>query len=84
MKTISIRELHERTGEWVRQAVRHEQIIVTDRGEPVAALSPYSAPGSRGNKFKQRRLLPGYARLRGKLSGGTDSTQVVSAGRDRA
>ena len=84
MKTISIRELHERTGEWVRKAVRHEQIIVTDHGEPVAALSPYTAPASQENKFKNRRLLPGYARLMGKLSGGTDSTQIISAGRDRA
>ena len=82
MKTISIRELHERTGEWVRQAVRHEQIIVTDHGEPVAALSPYTAPTSQENKFKNRRLLPGYARLLGKLRGGTDSTQIISAGRD--
>lgn len=82
MKTISIRQLHEKTGQWVRQAEAHEQIIITDRGHPVAALAPYSAP-VRGNRFRDRKLLPAFQKLRGKLSGGTESGRLLSIERDR-
>jgi prevent-host-death family protein len=82
MKTISIRQLHERTGEWVRAAAAHEAIVVTDSGKPVAVISPHRAPAI-GNKFKNRKLLPAYAKVMGKLRGGTDSTQAVSEDRDR-
>jgi antitoxin (DNA-binding transcriptional repressor) of toxin-antitoxin stability system len=83
MKAISIRELHERTGAWVRKAVELGAITVTDRGKPVVRLE--AVPEVKAvNPFRARRLRPGYARLRGKLGGGTDSTAIVSEGRDRA
>jgi prevent-host-death family protein len=82
MKTISIRELHERTGEWVRAAATHEQIVVTDSGKPVAVISPHRPP-AKENKFKNRKLLPGFAKLMNKSFGGTDSTQIISEDRDR-
>ncbi len=41
MKTISIRELHLKTGRWVRQAATRGPIVVTDRGRRVAALQPF-------------------------------------------
>jgi antitoxin (DNA-binding transcriptional repressor) of toxin-antitoxin stability system len=43
MKTISIRELHLRTGRWVRQAATRGPIVFTDRGHRVAALQPFDA-----------------------------------------
>ena len=43
MKTISIRELHLKTGRWVRQAASRGPIVVTDRGRRVAALQPFDA-----------------------------------------
>jgi prevent-host-death family protein len=43
MKTISIRELHLRTGQWVRHAASRGPIVVTDRGRRVAALQPFDA-----------------------------------------
>jgi antitoxin (DNA-binding transcriptional repressor) of toxin-antitoxin stability system len=43
MKTISIRELHLKTGSWVRHAARWGPIVVTDRGRRVAALQPFDA-----------------------------------------
>lgn len=43
MRTISIRELHLRTGEWVRRAASRGPIVVTDRGRRVAALQPFDA-----------------------------------------
>jgi prevent-host-death family protein len=38
MKTISIRELHERTGEYIRKAAKTGVIYVTDRGRTVAKI----------------------------------------------
>jgi prevent-host-death family protein len=81
MKQVSIRELHEKTGEWVRLAEAHEQIIITDRGQPVASLAPYREPAKR-NRFHARKLVPAYAKLRGKLSRGTDSGALISKDRD--
>jgi antitoxin (DNA-binding transcriptional repressor) of toxin-antitoxin stability system len=41
MKTISIRELHEQTGQWVRRSSEGE-IYITDRGRLVAKMMPVS------------------------------------------
>ena len=82
MKTISIRELHEKTGDWVRRSVKLGAIIVTDHGKAVARIVPLEA-ASAVNPFAARKLRRGYARLLGKLKGGTDSTQAVSEDRDR-
>lgn len=59
MKTVSIRELHTRTGHYVRLAA-NVPITVTNRGEIVARLVPISEPGS---TFATRRLRPGFKRL---------------------
>jgi antitoxin (DNA-binding transcriptional repressor) of toxin-antitoxin stability system len=83
MKTISIRELHERTGAWVRKAVELGAIIVAERGKPLARLEPVPDVRS-ANPFRARRVRPGYARLRGKLGRATDSTAMISEDRDRA
>ncbi len=81
MKTISIRELHERTGAWVRKAAEVGSITVTERGRPIARLEAVEAPG-RQNPFLTRKLRPGYKRLMGKLTGGTDSVTMVSEDRE--
>ena len=83
MKTISIRELHERTCAWVRKAVELGAITVTDRGKPLVRLEALSS-AKPVNPFRERRLRPGYARLRGTLGRGTDSTEIVSDDRERA
>lgn len=81
MKTISIRELHTRTGHYVRRASA-EPVAVTDRGAVVARLVPVSAPS--GALFAQRRLRPGFKRfLAAGLLGGTDSSRMISDDRDR-
>jgi len=82
MKTISIRELHERTGAWVRKAVELGAITVTERGKPLVRLEAI-ADVRPANPFRERPLRPGYARLRGKLGRGTDSTLIVSEDRER-
>ena len=82
MKTISIRELHEKTGDWVRRSVTLGPITVTDHGKVIAQIVPEANAAT--NPFAARKLRKGYARLLGKLKGGTDSTQSVSEDRDRA
>ncbi len=84
MKTISIRELHARTGHWVRHAAANGGVTVTDNGTPVATIEGNKKPeGKKGNKFANRKLLPEYRRIMNKLIGGTDSTQIISEDRDR-
>jgi antitoxin (DNA-binding transcriptional repressor) of toxin-antitoxin stability system len=40
MKTVGVRELKNRLSEYLREVVRGESVLVTDRGEVVAELSP--------------------------------------------
>ena len=44
MKQIGIRELHLKTGEWVRSVALGEGVVITDRGRPVASLLPVCEP----------------------------------------
>jgi antitoxin (DNA-binding transcriptional repressor) of toxin-antitoxin stability system len=80
MAAISIHELHENTDLWVRKAVE-EPVILTDKGQAVAKIVAISA-AQKGNPFLTGKLLPGFAELQAKLSGGTDSTQIISEMRD--
>ena len=81
MKSISIRELHLRTGAWVKRAAELGSITVTERGRPVARLEPVAERG-RENRFQTRKLRPGYKRLLGRLKGGPDTVTIVSEGRE--
>ena len=45
MRRASIRELHIRTSELVREARNGEVIVIENRGEPVAELRPFSKMG---------------------------------------
>lgn len=85
MKTISIRELHEKTGEYVRKAADVGEIYITDRGKTVAKLVPQQE-ASQSPYFARRKLTPAFRKLMktGKLRGGTDSTRIVSDDRDRS
>ena len=40
MKSISLSELHKNTGKWVRLAATGKEIIITDRGIPIAKIVP--------------------------------------------
>ena len=82
MKTISIRELHEKTSDWVRRSAALGPITVTDHGKAIAQIVPVQANVAT-NPFAARKLRKGYARLLGKLKGGTDSTPSVAQDRDR-
>jgi prevent-host-death family protein len=84
MKTISIRELHEKTGEWVRQAAEQGEIYITDRGKILAKILPES-DRKEVPYFSSRKASAAFSLLikQGKLRGGQDSTQSISEDRDR-
>ncbi len=82
MKTISIRELHEETDQWVRQAAQFEENLVTDSGKSVAKLLPMNEPPRRLS-FKDWQPSPEYAAIMHRPIGGADSTQIISEDRDR-
>ena len=84
MKTISIRELHEKTGEYVRNVAETGEIYVTHRGKTVAKIIPQQEPPA-APYFGRRKLTPAFRKLMksGRLRGGTDSTEIVSEDRDR-
>ena len=83
MKTISIRELHENTGEYVRKAAEAGEIYVTERGRIVAKIVPQQEQPEIPY-FARRKLTPAFRKLMksGRLRGGTDSTRIISEDRD--
>jgi len=84
MKAITIRELHAKTGQWVRQAAQFGEIRVTDNGRTVAKLLPEHEPENTPY-FSRRNLSPQFQRLAagGKLGRGRDSTVGISEDRER-
>lgn len=83
MKTVSIRELHERTGDYVRQVAKSGEIYVTDRGRTVARIVPEQQVPEEPY-FARRKLTRAFRKLLAgnQLRGGTDSTQTISEERE--
>lgn len=83
MKTVSIRELHSRTGKLVRQASQFGEIRVTDNGRVVARIVPQVEPGP-VPYFARRKPSPAFRRIdeSGRTGRGTDSTLAISRERD--
>ena len=82
---IPIRELHARTGHFVRKAAENMRVVITDNGKPIAQIQPITPDAQRQPnrpKWKDRVLLPGYAALMNKPVKG-DSTAHISEDRDR-
>lgn len=73
MKAIGIRELKNSLSEYVRQVRGGEEILVTDRGEPVAELRAPTPPAVR------RLHHPGLADLarRGVLTLGEENSPLL-------
>ena len=77
MKTISIKELHDKTGHWLRRVKAEGELVVTERGNPVARMLP-PARASAGNPFTKRKLLRGIAQIIARPLGGPDSRDIIS------
>jgi prevent-host-death family protein len=56
MKKVSVRDLHIRTSELVREAATGEVIVVERRGEPVAELRPLT-------KARKKLKLPDISHI---------------------
>jgi prevent-host-death family protein len=83
MRTVSIRELHSRTGEVVRGASRHGEIRITDNGRVVAKIVPQADPQATPY-FSRRKLLAAFKMLddSGKTGRGRDITELISEDRE--
>ncbi len=78
MRTISIRELHTRTGHYVRSA-QTESVAVTERGKLIAILQAARGDQLTGNPFPPRTIKD-LVRVR---PGSLDSAKMISEDRDR-
>jgi prevent-host-death family protein len=81
MKTleIPIRELHARTGHFVRLAAGRHEIIITERGRPTARICPLVPEQEQARAAtlgERRRLRADYLSVRklGRLHSAADST----------
>ena len=80
MVQITIRDLHMKTGDWVRKAAHSGNIVVMDRRRPVAKLVPFTAEDE-GKSFADRPLVKGFSAL---PKSRHDSTRYLSEDRERA
>jgi prevent-host-death family protein len=86
--TVTVRELHARTGHYLRKASKKQRVIVTDNGKPIVELTPLAPEAaSEVPYFARRKLLPGFKKLMesGKLRprpGERDITDLISEDRD--
>ena len=83
MKTVTIRELHAKTGELVREASLHGQILVTDNGRTIAKILP-ETEGLGAPYFDRRKPSNAFVRLdrSSKTGGGRDVTDLISEDRE--
>ncbi|HXW55555.1 MAG TPA: hypothetical protein VEJ67_07400 [Candidatus Cybelea sp.] len=81
MKTITIRELHQATGRWVRRASEGE-ILVTERGRLIAKIVA-ATPLPCKPFFANPKFTRAFLAQRKHLRGGTDSTRTISEERER-
>ena len=57
MSTVGVKELKDRLTHYLRQTRRGEEVVVTDRGRPVAVLQRLeAAPSSAGLEVRLARL----------------------------
>jgi antitoxin (DNA-binding transcriptional repressor) of toxin-antitoxin stability system len=81
MKTITIRELHQATGRWVRRASAGE-IHVTEHGRLVAKIVA-ATPLPAKPFFANPKFTRAFIAQRKHFRGGTDSTVTISEERER-
>ena len=95
MKVVGVRELKSRLSEYLRAVREGERVIVTDRGEPVAAIAPPDAADVRsldprlGGLVRRGLARPGaanrpelYPRMKPVLSkSGLTSAQLLDEDR---
>ncbi len=77
MKTASIRDLHIRTSELVREATSGTVIVIESRGQPVAELRPLPGTRAKPKLPDMTRFWRDFPRVPG------DSGSYIEEDRDR-
>lgn len=62
METIGVRELRRYASRWLARVKAGETIVVTDRGRPVAQLSPVEEQSGYETLLAKGRIAPGSGR----------------------
>lgn len=82
MRKTSVRELHIRTSELVREAAGGGIIVIERRGEPVAELRPITA-SPRMPAGKKARIFTSMRKIWDRMPHVGDSTTILEEDRDR-
>jgi antitoxin (DNA-binding transcriptional repressor) of toxin-antitoxin stability system len=82
MKEITIRELHRRTGAWVRDARKYGSILIRDRNTPVAKLVPIDGRPA-VNLFENWKPLRKFAKALDRPVSGTPVEEIIEQDRNR-
>ncbi len=70
---IGVRELRQHASRWLARVRAGESFIVTDRGRPVARLSPVEEAAGYQRLLDAGRIAPGSGRTLGDLLDGLDA-----------
>jgi prevent-host-death family protein len=81
MTTISKKELHERTGHWLKQVAEAGEIVVVENGRPLVRILPPEEQ-CLGKPFLRRRMSVKTAKLINRPISQPDSSRIISEGRD--
>lgn len=82
MRKTSVRELHIRTSELVREAAGGDIIVIERRGEPVAELRPITAP-LRMPAGKKARIFTSMRKIWDRMPQVSDSAKILEEDRSR-
>ena len=82
MRKTSVRELHIRTSELVREAAEGGVIVIERRGEPVAELRPITTPAPMPAAQKTR-IFNSMKRVWARMPQVGDSSQTIEEDRNR-
>jgi len=82
MRKASVRDLHIRTSELVREAAEGSIITIERRGEPIAELRPLTAV-PRMPAAQKAKIFASMQRIWNRMPQFDDSTRIVSEDRSR-
>jgi prevent-host-death family protein len=82
MRKTSVRELHIRTSELVREAQEGSVIVIERRGQPVAELRPLPSPGHTAED-ERSRVFDSMQAIWARMPQVSDSTAIIEDDRNR-
>jgi prevent-host-death family protein len=82
MKKASLRDLHIRTSELVREAAAGSIIVIEKRGKPIAELHPLTTP-DRLSPAAKKRIWAQMEKVWAKMPAVPDSTESIEEDRSR-